>query len=83
MLRAVVPEPNAFFESAACREVDVEVFFSQDEALQQEALELCASCPVRRECLEHAIYHGEQYGIWGGTRESERRRMSRERRRAA
>jgi WhiB family transcriptional regulator, redox-sensing transcriptional regulator len=83
VLRAVAPEPQAFFEDAACRDVDVEVFFSQDESLQQEALELCAACPVRRECLEHALHHGEQYGIWGGAREGERRRLSRERRRAA
>jgi WhiB family transcriptional regulator, redox-sensing transcriptional regulator len=83
VLRAVAPEPQAFFDDAACQDVDVEVFFSQDESLQQEALELCSACPVRRECLEHALYQGEQYGIWGGTREGERRRISRERRRAA
>jgi WhiB family transcriptional regulator, redox-sensing transcriptional regulator len=83
VLRAVAPEPPSFVEAAACRTADAEVFFSQDETLQQEALQLCAACPVRRDCLEHALTNGEQYGIWGGTREGERRRLARERRRAA
>jgi WhiB family transcriptional regulator, redox-sensing transcriptional regulator len=83
VLRAVAPEPTPFVEDAACREADAELFFSQDETLQQEALSLCAACPVRQECLEHALVNGEQYGIWGGTREGERRRLARERRRAA
>ena len=83
MLYAVIPEPTSWQADAACRESDAEQFFSLDETRQQEALALCAECPVRRECLEHAIANGEQYGIWGGTRESERRRMMRDRRRAA
>lgn len=83
MLRAVAPEPEEFFADAACRDADVEVFFSQDEQLQKEALEICAACPVRVECLEHALREGEQYGIWGGTRERERRRMTRQAHRAA
>lgn len=83
MLSAVVPEPTSWQAEAACRNADAETFFTLDEARQKEALELCAACPVRQECLEHALLHGEQYGIWGGTREGERRRMMRERRRAA
>jgi WhiB family redox-sensing transcriptional regulator len=27
---------------------------------------VCASCPVRPECLHHAMTHDERYGIWGG-----------------
>lgn len=37
----------------------------------RKALRICGSCPVREECLEHAIKF-EPYGIWGGTRERER-----------
>lgn len=33
---------------------------------------LCESCPVRWDCLESAIYHGDTYGIWGGLGEPER-----------
>lgn len=38
------------------------------------ALRLCQRCPVRSECLQHAVEHNEQ-GIWGGTYHTERRQM--------
>jgi WhiB family transcriptional regulator, redox-sensing transcriptional regulator len=83
VLTAVVPDPAGWQADAACHDADAELFFSLDEARQQEALAMCAECPVRRECLEHALANGEQYGIWGGLREGERRRLMRERTRAA
>ena len=33
---------------------------------------VCAGCPVRRECLDHALTSGEPYGVWGGLSEGER-----------
>ena len=36
--------------------------------------QLCAGCPVRDHCLDHAMRYGEA-GWWGGTDELERRRM--------
>lgn len=40
---------------------------------------LCAICPVRSECLEHAMAESEMVGIWGGLSERERRRLRAER----
>lgn len=78
------PEPSADWRvAAACRDVDLEVFFATDEASQQDAIAVCESCPVRAECLEHAVRHREPYGVWGGTREQERRRLVRARSRDA
>lgn len=34
---------------------------------------LCAQCPIRAACAEHAIRHGETDGIWGGLTPAERR----------
>ncbi len=68
-------------ERAACRGADVELFFSVEEDDQQRALEYCACCEVRRQCLEFAIANREVYGIWGGLRESERRALIRDVRR--
>jgi WhiB family transcriptional regulator, redox-sensing transcriptional regulator len=78
-----VDAPADWRADAACREVDVEAFFAVDEASQQEALAICETCPVRLECLEHAIAAREQYGVWGGMREQERKRLVRARRRDA
>ena len=42
-------------------------------ARERRAKSVCASCPVRDECLEHAIDVDERYGIWGGLNQEERR----------
>jgi len=62
---------------AACRTADPELFFpvaSGGSAAGQveEAKRVCASCPVRVECLDWALRHREGAGVWGGTTEEER-----------
>jgi WhiB family redox-sensing transcriptional regulator len=44
----------------------------------KEARALCMMCPVRQKCLDYAIKN-ECTGVWGGTTDSERRRMARKR----
>jgi WhiB family redox-sensing transcriptional regulator len=70
---------------AACRGLDVEAFYpvTEDEADAAEAKAVCATCPVRQACLEHALAHREREGVWGGTTERERRRIVRQRRKSA
>jgi WhiB family transcriptional regulator, redox-sensing transcriptional regulator len=70
---------------AACRGIDVEVFYPaiDDETEGAEAKAICAECPVRQACLEHALGHREREGVWGGTTERERRRIVRQRRKSA
>lgn len=46
----------------------------------KEARALCKMCPVRQKCLDYALQH-ECTGIWGGTTDSERRKLLREKRR--
>ncbi|MFO7701064.1 MAG: WhiB family transcriptional regulator, partial [Acidimicrobiia bacterium] len=41
------------------------------------ALAVCAACPVRVECLGHALATNERFGVWGGTTEKERRSLAR------
>ena len=38
-------------------------------------MQLCAGCPVRRPCLRYALSTGQEFGIWGGYDESERRAL--------
>lgn len=65
---------------ARCRNEDPAVFFTKEgergvavRRRQQRAKAICAQCPVMRECLAHSLQHDEQFGIWGGLSEDERR----------
>jgi len=63
---------------AACRDADPELFFpisTYGPALRQvdQAIAVCRTCPVRRQCLAWALEHGYNQGIWGGMAEDERR----------
>lgn len=42
--------------------------------LTRQAVQLCATCPVLRECMEYGLKH-EQHGIWGGLTPPERQRI--------
>ena len=58
-----------------CAQTDPELFFPEKGGSVREAKAVCAGCPVRAQCLEHALAHDERYGVWGGTSERERRRL--------
>ena len=68
---------------SACHGEDTGLFFPphhpemKDERLTRErkAKAICATCPVRMECLEYAIRIREPHGVWGGLNEIERRAM--------
>ena len=62
-------EVRCWRDQAACLEVvsaDYDPFFSDAKDLQLQAIAICASCPVRDDCLTFAVRTGQQYGIWGG-----------------
>jgi len=58
-----------------CAQTDPELFFPEKGGSVREAKAVCAGCPVRAQCLAHALAHGERYGVWGGLSEPERRRL--------
>ena len=70
---------GAWTDQAACRGTDTEIFFPANADEEAEALSICATCPVRAQCLEYAVRNKEIYGIWGGTTPEQRRRIRRER----
>ena len=45
----------------------------------ERAKQVCHSCPIERECGEYALdpETHQEYGIWGGMDEEERRRILR------
>lgn len=68
---------------AACRGLDVAIFFPVTDEEAGPAKEICAACPVRETCLEFALVTRQEDGVWGGMTEAERRRVRRRRREAA
>jgi WhiB family redox-sensing transcriptional regulator len=62
---------------AACRGMDTDLFYPEGRGralrLREDlAKQVCAGCPVARECRQTAGGYPERYGIWGGLTESER-----------
>ena len=73
-----------FFDGTQpCAQTDSEIFFpeSAGDAVRLKPLvkKICGSCDFQSECLEYAL-NTNSFGIWGGTLETERRRMLRYRR---
>lgn len=64
----------------ACREHTPTLFFPSDGVGVEVAKRVCVGCPVRAECLEYALTHGVNHGVWGGCSERERRRIAARRR---
>ncbi len=80
-------ENERWRRGAACRNMDTELFFPRGETgvpLEQTvaAKAVCAGCPVRTACLEFAMATRQEYGIFGGLTEQERRTLARRRARA-
>jgi WhiB family redox-sensing transcriptional regulator len=87
-VRSLIPEHPDWHQDANCRLEDADIFtsevYSRDRRRPmashavRKAKHLCATCPVRRECLIDCLQHEErtetqQPGIWGGTTAAERR----------
>ena len=67
---------------AACRDKDPELFFpvgNTGAAYQQieEAKAVCRTCKVIDACLKCALDTNQDYGVWGGLSEDERRQLKR------
>jgi WhiB family redox-sensing transcriptional regulator len=68
---------------AACRGPQAAVFFppttferkDEKELRESRAKAICATCSVRRPCLEYALRIREPHGIWGGLNEVERKQV--------
>lgn len=63
---------------AACAQVDPDIFFPKHAGSSRAARYVCGLCPVRQQCLNHALINRERWGIWGGTSERERRKLRRQ-----
>lgn len=74
-----MPEPTlsdfTWHTRAACRGVDLAVFFPERGGTALKALSTCEQCPVQAKCLAFALDHGMTFGIYGGRTADERRKL--------
>lgn len=78
-----IPELGDWADQAACVGTPMAWWYPIDahgsarpDHVPAEAAERCATCPVRRECAAHAL-RSEEWGVWAGTSEEQRRRARR------
>lgn len=62
-------------EDAACKGMDVDMFYPERGKNGREAIAVCAGCLVVKECLHFALSNSIKVGVFGGTTEFHRRKM--------
>ena len=69
----------------ACANQDSAAWFVRSEGSRfgEPAKQICAVCPVRRDCLAASLVFGERFGIWGGLDCHQRHALSQRLRRGA
>jgi WhiB family redox-sensing transcriptional regulator len=83
MVETVHHEPPLWQRHAKCLGYDPDFFYPSEGGAGgvTAAKRVCKGedgapvCPVKKECLAHALNHDERFGVWGGTSERERRRL--------
>ncbi|MGX1909034.1 WhiB family transcriptional regulator [Streptomyces phaeochromogenes] len=62
---------------AACNGYDLDVFFTESKNGMKRAKQICAGCPVRRQCLAEALRaeNDSRFGVSGGLTAAERSRL--------
>ncbi|WP_207555852.1 WhiB family transcriptional regulator [Intrasporangium flavum] len=67
-----------WMHDGACRGTDdPDAFYPKRDRDAGDAVRMCQPCPVRQTCLEWALKHREEFGVWGGLTEDERRELRR------
>ena len=77
---AQASEITAWMADGNCRNYAPSVFFPSDGVGVDRARKICKTCTVSETCLEFALEHRIDHGVWGGTSERERRRILKRRR---
>jgi WhiB family redox-sensing transcriptional regulator len=58
---------NAWMLDGSCRGSDPDMWYTDRDTDQRQAIAVCTSCPVRVDCLGWALTHEEgRHGIWAG-----------------
>jgi WhiB family redox-sensing transcriptional regulator len=71
-------EESSWQDLAMCTQTDPDAFYPELGESTGPARAVCRICPVSAPCLQYAIDNGEEWGIWGGLSERERRGLRRD-----
>ena len=85
LLPIAIPAPDTpslgeWHSQGLCAGDDPDVFFPSHGDPGTRARQICAACAVRADCLGYAI-DADEFGIWGGLDQDERRKLKRRQRR--
>lgn len=75
MISDAAHENAAWQTRALCAQTDPEIFFPDKGGTTRNAKKVCAMCEVKDQCLQYALAHNEDSGVWGGTSQQERRQL--------
>lgn len=53
-------------ELASCAQTDPDLWMPDAGQSSRDAITICVTCPVRRECLNYALETHPSHGIWAG-----------------
>ena len=70
---------NEWMARGNCRFEPPATFFPSDGVGVEVAKRICETCSVKEPCLEYALAHRIDHGVWGGTSERQRRRILKKR----
>ncbi|WP_373897051.1 WhiB family transcriptional regulator [Glycomyces algeriensis] len=59
---------DAWLRQGNCADAEPDVMYPEPREPIEEALAMCASCPVRTPCLVRALEARDRHGVWGGHR---------------
>lgn len=64
-----------FYEYGACANEDMNTFFpgQGQSSVMREAIEICFTCPVQKECHQYALENKIDHGVWGGSSADQRK----------
>ena len=72
--------PGKWADDALCATTHPDLFSGEIRESTTAAKRICAACPVRTKCLEHALRNREHHGVWGGLSARQRRTLLEKRR---
>jgi WhiB family redox-sensing transcriptional regulator len=67
--------PRAWMDQGLCTQTDPEAFFPEKGGSVRDGKRICEACDVRSICLQWALDHHEDRGIWGGLSPKQRARL--------